>query len=385
MDVLFDLTPLDTPSRYRGIGRYATELGKALAELNPADLVVGGLTSAQGPAERAILDTPVYAGRPDLRPVGRNQTRMRRNRRYHLARLVRESGARLLHITEAAGTPLGLSIPKVVTCHDLIPLIFHAEYLGPVPFLRQWRRQVEIHRYRSAQRVIAISQHTRRDLIELLGVPADRIDVVEHGIDHAHYQPRPLPSDADVLHRLRLDQRPYILYIGGGDTRKNLVHLIRAFAAAQLGSQVDLVFAGMLADAEQKLRREATARGVGDSARFLGFVDDGSLPALYRGCLAHAFPTLYEGFGFPVVEAMACGAPSLTTPHASLGDITGDAALTVDGRDERETAAALKRLVTEPALRSELALRGPKAAERYTWRACAEGTLETYRRALHDG
>lgn len=385
MDVLFDLTPLDTPSRYRGIGRYAAELGKALAELSPTDLVVGGLTNAQGPPERAILGTTVYTGRPDLRPVGRNQTRMRRNRRYHLARLVQESGARLLHITEAAGTPLRLRVPKVVTCHDLIPLIFHEEYLGGLRLQREWRRQVEIHRYRSARRVIAISQHTRRDLIELLGVPEDRIDVVEHGIDHAHYQPRVLPGDADVLRSLRLNQRPYILYVGGGDTRKNLVHLVRAYASAQLSSQVDLVFAGMLTDAEQRLRQEARTLGVGDSTRFLGFVEDNGLPALYRGCLAHAFPTLYEGFGFPVLEAMACGAPSLTTPHASLGDITGDAALTVDGRSERETAAALKRLVTDATLRSDLAQRGPKAAARYTWRACAEGTLETYRRALHDG
>lgn len=380
LDVLLDLTPLDTPSRYRGIGRYARELGRALAALEPGDLRVGGLIGAWG--RRAVLPTPVYDGRADLHPTTRSFRWTIRSRRFVLPRAVNRSGARLVHITEATGTPLGLRVPRVVTCHDLIPLIFYRDYLGRGPHHRMVRWLTELHRYRRALRVIAISSATKRDLIEHLNIAEDRIDVVHHGIDHTRFQPTARPDDERLVSGAGLTERPYILCIGGGDKRKNLQHLVRAFAASGVARGVDLAFVGFLGDADSTLRSTARDHGVLDQVRFLGYVDEELIPALYRRCVFHVFPTLYEGFGFPAVEAMACGAPTLTTPHAALCEISGNATQLVQGTDVEETAAALKKLVDDDSLRRQLRDAGLSVVGRFSWSKCARETLQTYRRAL---
>ncbi|MGE0324259.1 MAG: glycosyltransferase family 4 protein [Polyangiaceae bacterium] len=381
-DVLLDLTPLDTPSRYRGIGRYARELGRAFAVLPACDLRIGGLVGAWG--KRAVLDTTLYDGRSDLKPTARSFRWMLQKRRFALPPVVNRSGARLVHITEATGTPLGMRIPRVVTCHDLIPLIFYREYLGRGRHHYLIRLAKEQHRYRGARRVIAISDATKRDLIEHIKIPADRIDVVHHGIDHERFQPRAEATDDALVRKVGVGERPYILCIGGGDRRKNLTHLVEAFAASGVAREVDLVFVGLLGNAEPKLRAAARRHQVADQTRFLGYVDEESIPALYRRSLLHAFPTLYEGFGFPAVEAMACGAPTLTTPHAALGEVTGNATELVQGTVVDETAAALKRLADDAELRSQLRSAGLAVAARFSWAECAAKTLESYRRALAD-
>ncbi len=382
MDVLFDLTPMDTRSRFRGIGRYAYELGRALAAEHPGDLSIAGLVAPAGPASTATIPQPVYAGRKDLSPDRAVDQRMARHRRLRLASTVHRTGARLLHLTEARGTPIGLRVPHVVTCHDLIPLIFPKQYLGPFGIQRELHRRIELRRYRRARRVIAISETTRRDLTRLLDVDARRIDVIHHGIDHGQYQPEQQPTDADVVMNLRRSDRPYVMCIGGGDPRKNLEHLVAAFAASNCHRNVDLVFVGKLAGAKATLEQVASSAGVRRQIQFLGYVEAQAIPALYRRCLAHAFPTLYEGFGFPALEAMACGAPTVTTKRASLSEVIGDAAIHIGGDDVEETAKALHCVVHDGHTRQRLSRAGITAAARFTWQACARRTIDCYRRAL---
>ncbi len=382
-DVLVDLTPLDTGSRYRGIGRYVSALAASLAALPPDaahGLRFAGLTSlATGHADATLA----YAGDPRFRqrPFGHRIYEWRR--RLLLGGAARRSGARLLHHTDPGGTPWFGCPPRVVTCYDLIPLVMHREYLAPVPGGRARRRARDRVRYGGALRVLAISAATRDDLVQHVGIDPARIDVTHLGVDHTRFHPRAADGEEQAVRRALGVTRPFLLYVGAWDARKNLEHLVAAYARSGVRGDVALVLAGMLGPRGTRRVQAAIAEhGVGDDVLLPGYVDEALVPAAYRSCLAHVFPSLYEGFGLPVVEALACGAPTVTTRRSSLGEVAGDAALLVDGTDVDETAAALARVASDAALRDDLRARGRARAAAFTWDACARATVEAYVRAL---
>lgn len=388
-DVLVDLTPLDTTSRLRGIGRYVSELGHAIARIpeHERGMRVAGL------ADVARSDVPVdpsfrFAGTPGLTLDAANQYRYFASRRLLMERTVHAHGARLVHLTEPRGTPLFPSLPRVVTAHDLIPLIFPELYYAPVPFAVAFERARHRRRYVGATRIIAISQATKRDLVRVLGVDEARIDVAYHAVDHARFSPVPCVDDAEKVREAIGVEGPFVLYVGAADARKNLSRLIDAHATSKLAATMPLVVVGRLSGANHALIDGALKRSAHRGARvvFSSYVDDAVLPALYRRATVHAFPSpsLYEGFGLPLLEALACGAPTLATDRSAVPEVTEGAALLVGGLDIEEMALGLDRLAGDNAYRTRLAEQGPTQARKFTWDRCARETLSSYRRALQE-
>ena len=389
LDVVVDMTALNTPSRERGIGRYEKSLCRALAnrqsmpEQAGAALSIAGLVRHRGALRGALDESLQFEGDPRIRVSARQYQRHKLERRLFLGGLARRTGARLLHLPDPPGTPLDQRQPRIVTCHDLIPLVLARQYLAPIPGARtlQWLR--DLARYRTAGRVIAISQATRADLIEYVGVKPERIDVVHSGVDHDRFCPSGAPGELEqVRARLGFDS-PFLLCLGASDVRKNLPLLVRAYARSGVQKDVRLVFAGPIS-ARQRVRLEQAigACHVEASVHILGYIDDALLVALYRQCLAYVFPSSYEGFGLPILEAMASGAPTLTSSLSALGEVAGNAALTLPELSLESLADGIGKIVSDSVLRRTLRERGLVHAHAFTWERCARQTLECYERAL---
>jgi glycosyltransferase involved in cell wall biosynthesis len=233
---------------------------------------------------------------------------------------------------------------------------------------------------RRSDRVIADSQSTRDDLVELLGASADRIDVVPLGLG-AVRRSEPLP-EAEVRARLDLSERPVVLALSAKRPHKNLSALIGALAKIPAGDRPVLVLPGYPTWHEDELRARAQALGVGDDVRFPAWMSPAELEGLWALADAFVFPSLYEGFGLPVLEAMARGVPVACSNTSSLPEVAGDAALLFDPADEAAIAAALTRLLTDPKLRERLIELGFARAREFTWQRTARLTLDSYARAL---
>lgn len=232
-----------------------------------------------------------------------------------------------------------------------------------------------------ADAIIAISEHTRRDLVERLGAPAERISVtpLAHDPELARVtDPRRL---ADVRQRYALPEH-FVLFLGALEPRKNLPRLLEAYAAlpGALRRDVHLVVAGMSGWLNDSLHARVAQLGLEGSVRFAGYIDGDDLAAVYSVAAVLAYPSLYEGFGLPVLEAMACGTPVLTSNVSSLPEVVGDAAVLVTPDDVGSIAAGLQRLLEDAALRAELSARGVARARSFSWDRCARQTLEVYRR-----
>jgi glycosyltransferase involved in cell wall biosynthesis len=236
--------------------------------------------------------------------------------------------------------------------------------------------------------VLADSEATRRDLIRQYGISETKIDVVYPGRDES------LAPVHDPLLRNAVQARygcrtPYILYLGTLHPRKNLVRLVQAFAQLRARAsetevplgQLQLVLAGQKGWLYQEIFAEVRRQGLEDHVTLTGYVAGEDLAALLSGAEAFAFPSLYEGFGFPVLEAMACGVPVVCSGTSSLPEVAGDAALLVEPRQVEAIASALFRLLTEPGLRPELVERGFAQAERFSWRRCAQEAMAAFERA----
>jgi glycosyltransferase involved in cell wall biosynthesis len=387
LDVLVDMTALNTPSRERGIGRYVKGLCRALAEsASPEALAIAGLVRHRGSARGAIDETLQFSGDPRIAVSTMQYQRHKLERRLFLGTLARRIGPRLLHLPDPPGTPLDMRQPRIVTCHDLIPLVLAKDYLAPVPGARalQWLR--DFARYRTARRVIAISDATRRDLISYLGLAPDRVDVVHSGVDHDRFSATPAPGERErMVFQLGFDA-PFLLCLGASDLRKNLPLLVRSYGRSGVAKDAKLVFAGPISPRQrQRLEQAISASGVQGRVLVLGYIEDSLLVALFRHCLAYVFPSSYEGFGLPILEAMACGAPTLTSTLSALGEVAGEAALTVSSLDEETLAAGIARIVSDDALRSSLRERGLAHVKAFTWARCARQTLACYERALSEG
>jgi len=264
---------------------------------------------------------------------------------------------------------------KVATLHDLFAMI-STDFADPA-FIKK-----KVDRYRrlarQAGRIIAVSQSTRRDIVERLGVSEDKIDVIPLGVDPIF---RPVPGD-EAIATLRGHgiAGPYILFVGNLETRKNLLRMLEAFRRlpAGLRRNLNFVLAGKQTYGGDKVRKTLEEKGLTRSVKTLGYVPGRHLPALYSGAEAFMFPTLYEGFGIPIVESMACGTPVITSNLSANPEVAGDAALLVDPTDTDAIAEALCRLLEEQKLRKTLSQRGLRRAARFTWRQTAERTLEVY-------
>jgi glycosyltransferase involved in cell wall biosynthesis len=269
---------------------------------------------------------------------------------------------------------------SVVTIHDLGYLHFPAEHPLATRLLRQYSNRWSARR---ASKVVAISGTTRDDLVRLDSVDPRRVTVVHHG--RAPWF-RPV-ADADLIAAIRarydLD-RPYFLFVGTLQPRKNLERLLAAFdRTAEVRPDLVLALVGAGGWQPERLEHALARVRARDRVRLLGYVQDDDLPSLLCGSLGLAFPSLYEGFGLPALEAMACGVPVLTSSTSSLPEVVGEAGLLVDPLDVDAIAGGLARLADEPDLRRLLGERGLARAASFTWERSARETLAELHAARH--
>jgi glycosyltransferase involved in cell wall biosynthesis len=295
-------------------------------------------------------------------------------------RASRRWSADLLHVPYWAA-PLYANVPTVVTVHDLIPALLPAYSGGALGKL--YTRLVSLSA-RRAQLVLTDSHASREDILTHLSLTPERVEVIPLAAS-ARFRP---VSDPGVLERARkaYDLPPrYLLYLGGFEARKNVAGILRAYARLDQ-EDVALVIAGRLPTRTsaviQDPRPLAAELGIAEKVRFCGWVEEEDKPALYSSALAYLFPSHYEGFGLPPLEAMSCGTPVVVSDRASLPEIVGDGGLYVAPDDVDALAQAMRKLAANPELRQTLSQAALAQSARYTWPKTAQATLAAYQRAL---
>lgn len=272
--------------------------------------------------------------------------------------------------------PLALTIPSVVTIYDL-SFVHYPERLPATR--RLYLRLLTGLTCARAQRVIAISRSTADDLTHTLGVPANKIDVAAPGYDPARFQPLPAEQIAAFRHDHDLPER-FWLFVGTLEPRKNLPTLIEAYAA--LPQKPPLIIGGGRGWDYAPIFAAVERHGLEDSVRFVGFIPPEALPIWYNCAEAFVYPSVFEGFGMPVLEAMACGTPVIVSDASSLPEVAGEAGLCVPPHDVSAWSAALRRAWEDASWRDEARERGLRQAARYTWAGTAQQTVESYRKAM---
>jgi glycosyltransferase involved in cell wall biosynthesis len=298
-------------------------------------------------------------------------------------RVCRRLGVDLAHVPYFA-SPLSPPVPTVVTIHDLIPMVL-PPYRGSAP-VRLYTSLVAAAAVR-ARLILADSQASRRDILAHLSVPDSRVQVV-YLAPAPHYRPVDDPGALDAVRRKHRLPETFVLWLAGFDVRKNARALLDAYSwvAHALGDDYPLVMAGALPAKDTSFfpdpRRMAAELGLATMVRFPGWVDEADKPALYSAATVFAFPSRYEGFGLPILEAMACGTPVVTSNVTSLPELAGAAAFQIDPDDPRQLSAAIIALCVQEDLRQEMRAKGLAQAARFTWEKTARETLAAYRRVL---
>lgn len=344
--------------RPSGLGVYTQALARALHELH-GDLVVYTSRPDEMPCARTIWPW----GEPSRGALGHlwrlfwTQTglprRMRRDRADVLLNALPEG-------------PTRSPIRQVSVVHDLIPLF----YPNDSPRQRWYVRSFVPAVLRASARVIADSAQTKADVVAHFGLSPGNIVVVPPGVDHQQFFPRTQTS----VETGRLGWRAYLLFVGNLRPHKNVALLLEALV--QIPGDLALAVVGHQDPRYwPALARRAEELGISSRVHFLGFVETHRLPVLYSGALAVVVPSLYEGFGLPVLEAMACGAPVIASTTTALQEVAGDAALLVDPQDVSGWARAITRVIGDPELRADLRARGLTQAARFSWSETARRVL----------
>jgi glycosyltransferase involved in cell wall biosynthesis len=385
MKILLNATPLLSPRS--GVGRYTRALGESLLAIDPDN------EYEFFAPPRFSRELPAFAweqGGPPAYSLLRQRLRglrgyslwvdWARRRLFELGGLAR--GFNLYH--EPNSVPLGFPAPVVLTVLDLSI----RQYPGTHPPVR-----VDIFNryfYRSlgrVRRIITISHAIKRELVDLLGLPADKIDVI-HLAAGRKFQPQP-PGALAAFQQARGLPEAYILYVGTIEPRKNLGLLIEAYAGlpAGLRQRFPLVLAGFKGwpgdeSPYRGLAARVEALGMTRQVRFTGFVPEADLPLLYGGASAFVFPSVYEGFGLPPLEAMQTGRPVLISTAPALVEVVGEAGLALTAGEREAWTAGLARVLADADLRRDLGERGLARARQFSWEQCARQTLASYGRAL---
>jgi glycosyltransferase involved in cell wall biosynthesis len=367
MKIAFDLRRIKNP----GIGRYMKCLAEAVV--------------AQAPEHDYLLVLP-----PDAEEMigvqGRSVERVCSSSRYYsvreqveLPRLLRRHKTDLLH-SPHFNIPLARPCTTVVTIHDVIYLACKQDM--PSRLGRFYYHAMMAASIRLADRILTDSEFSKKDIVRYLHADPEKIEVVYPAVDPAFERVNDGARLEAIRSRYRLDEE-YIFYAGIYKPRKNHAGLLGAFRELlKSGVKAKLVIAGPLADGEAELRRLASELGVLEKVIFTGFVPDSDLQALYSAARVYACPSLYEGFGFTVLEAMACGVPVVCSTETSLPEVAGEAALYADSENPQEFAAALHRAFSETDLRRGMIEKGFKNCRRFSWSKAAAAALDVYHSAV---
>ncbi len=324
--------------------------------------------------DRAKLVPVAEAFRPAARNVLWHQ--------FRLPRLAQEYGLDLLHIPSYRRLLWPRPCALVGTIHDLAPFRVPGKY----DWTRMFYGRVVARQLAWRQdRVIAISETTANDITRFFGLPRERISVIHNGIDHERFS----PADREVARAAVAQQhglrRPFFLYIARLEhPGKNHVNLVSAFEEFKAATHSDwqLVFGGSDWHGSEHIHAAIKRSPFAADIRCLGFVPDSSLPEWYRAADVFVYPSLYEGFGLPPLEAMACGCPVIASPRGSLGEVLDGAAALIDPEDVHSIARELFTMATDSGARNRLRAAGLAQAQKYDWAGTAQRTLEAYAQAV---
>src|SRR5947207_7551373 len=357
-----------------GIGTYIRSLVQALGEVDPHNhytLIISPTELRELPALPANFEIATY-GRTDDDPAD------------HIAfpAFLRTIPADLFHIP-LNRVPLFMRKPYVVTIHDMASLLFDKG--------TSWRNNLRQYTFRRgllrADRVIAVSSSTRRDVENLMGVPRSRIRLVYSAPSPEFF----VRTGAEAQDRNRILERyqihyPFLLYAGAIRPQKNIPRLVEAFAIARTAladhpeyNNLRLIIIGDEISHYPAVRQAVIQSRVEDVVRFLGFVPFDTMRVFYEAAAAFVFPSLYEGFGLPPLEAMASGTPVITSSMSSLPEVVGDAAMLVNPENVFDIARGIKEVLLNPRLRDQLIEAGKVHAAKYSWKSTAQQVLEIYR------
>jgi len=367
-----------------GIGRYARALYRALLDADRGGLAIDlliqnapGRTAPgdwRGTGPGAAASRVLVEPRPRWAKATGFGTLYQLNGWYRFPRRI-PAGYALYHATsQMMGASARHVAPAIVTVHDVIAARLARNHVGLAAVLR--RRHLAA--VTAAHHLIFVSEHSRREFLALYDYPAERCAVIPHGVDPAF-----LPGDrAAARAELGLaPDRPLLLHVGSEERRKNVETLLAALAGL-VRRRRDILLVRVGGGSARSRRLIARLR-LGAHVRYCSDLAEADLVRWYRAADAFVFPSLYEGFGLPVLEALACGCPVVAANRTSVPEITGDAALLVDEPlDPDALAAAIARVLDDPARAAALAAAGPRRAAAFTWPGAAAQTLAAYRRAL---
>ena len=368
-----------------GIGRATAELLNAMADCWPADWAPAAVLLNSSRQPIPPNDRWVGSPRMDVHRhhwPGRVLLRAWQHLRWpSVEGLV--GGCDLVH-APASYIPAVRSARRVVTIHDLYFKYApgHVEPYGGGYFAQTFTGGLP-----RVDHIIAVSGFTRDELVKFYPLAPERITVIPQGVDAARFNPTPQADDVSRVESQGV-KRPYLLCVATVEPRKNLVTLIEAYArarqilAAAGQNPPNLVITGQPGWGIQVMEQRVREAGLGEKVVMTGYVPDDVLPALYRQALGFVFPSVYEGFGMPVLEAMACGCPAAISMAGALPEVAGEAVIYFNPKDSDFIARTLARFIAEPHQRAELRQAGLRRAARFTWAATAQATLDVYRRVL---
>ena len=373
MNVLVDSTALASGHRWRGIGSYVRHLVRGLIESIPDGARFLTLTRGDEipPSRQLSITAQVPPRWDDLWALY--------GRRVY--RAVANSGSSLYHFTSAEASVRGDGIRTVATVYDLIPLEYSQASLDPRDVWRRAVYRLYLRRLRAADHIIAISRSTADSVVRRLGILADRITVIPLGIDQSESVARAAQKRTTIRTTYALPPR-YWLTVTSPNPNKGWPDLLQALGRAQqLGSVIPVVIAGhWLAPHRQRLLEQAEHLGVSSLVHFLGFVPDDDLPALYAAAVGFLFPSHREGFGLPVLEAMAVGTPVITSDDPALRELVDGAGLEFPRGDANALAAQMVLLAGRDDERLRLGRLAAERAGQFTWKRTVDETLSVYRR-----
>jgi len=385
MNIVLDGRPLQQgfrEHRKRGIGRYAEALIPRLPRLDP-DLKIGLLLNTRN----ALPDSGIVHGPAKMifHPVPwflcLNEEVL--DTWLYLPHTLKKSGARLFHfLTHMDAAPVPAGSRSIVTVHDMIPAVLRHRYAsGWNPLYRAYLLLME-RAARKADLVITISESSKRDIIRYAGIPESRIRVIPLGVDRDFRPVRDAEKRKAAAWRYHLPRR-FFFYTGGIEARKNVPGLIAAFQNTLAGGRSDchLVIGGNVEDEKgyAALLKLIRAARLEDRVHFTGFIANVDLPAVYSLAEAFVYPSLYEGFGFPPLEAMACGTPVICSDRSAIPEIVGEAGLLADPGNPERMGRLMAKVAGHPDLRSRLIRLGLKRARLFDWDRTARMTLDVYR------
>jgi len=319
---------------------------------------------------------PEAAGRSNVTIIRSNFMYQEPWRQFVLPLLLRRHGIDVCFFTNFVLSVAG-TCPMVLTIHDLSFRLFPRTHS-----LRNviWARSLVPISTRRSKHIIAVSNNTKLDLVRLMNVPSQKVSVVHEGAPD-EFQPEPQAEDEEAMAHYGI-MKPYVLFVGTLEPRKNLNFLIRSFdQVAQAIPDVHLVLAGRRGWMAQAIFDELEKRDLLGRVHITGYVRERYLPALYRQASAFVYPSLYEGFGLPPLEAMSSGTPVIVSRSSSLPEVVGDAGIYVNPLDTNELAQAMKDILNNPELAASLREKGLERASRFSWRKAAEQTLAILRDA----